>query len=181
MTDTLSRSRNCLSCVVATLVLLTVNVASLQAQQAAPACPSCAIWNAPQEPFKVYGNTYYVGTHGLSSILITSKSGNVLIDGGLPESASQIVAHIRALGFRIEDVKLIVNSHVHYDHAGGIGELQRLSGATVAASPLSAPVLTSGASGPNDPQFGLVLPIARVRGVKTIKDGETLRAGGVAI
>src|SRR6185437_11870313 len=79
-------------------------------------CASCKVWNAPQEPFKIYGNTYYVGTHGLSSILITSPSGHLLIDGALPDSAEQIRDHIRALGFRIEDVKLIVNSHVHFDH-----------------------------------------------------------------
>src|SRR5205809_3639240 len=177
MTDTLSRSRNCLSCVVATLVLLTVNVASLQAQQAAPACLSCAICNAPQDTFKVYGNTYYVGTHGLSSILITSKSGNVLIDGGLPESASQIVAHIRSLGLRIEDVKLIVNSHVHFDHAGGIAELQRLSGARVVASDWSAAVMGKTGVGRNDPQFGIIRPIALVKHVDVLSDGESLHVG----
>ena len=181
MTDTLSRSRNCLSCVVAILVLLTVNVASLQAQQAAPACPSCAIWNAPQEPFKVYGNTYYVGTHGLSSILITSKSGNVLIDGGLPESASQIVAHIRALGFRIEDVKLIVNSHVHFDHAGGISELQRMSGARVVASDWSAAVMAKGGVARDDPQYGVITQITQVANVSRLRGDETLRVGDIAL
>src|ERR1051326_432552 len=107
------------------------------AQTETPQCSSCAAWNAPQTPFRIYGNTYYVGPHGLSSILITSDSGHILIDGGLAESAQQIAAHIRELGFRVEDVKLIVNSHVHFDHGGGISELQRLSGAKVAASPWS--------------------------------------------
>ena len=97
-------------------------------------CTECAAWNEPQSPFRVYGNTYYVGTHGLSSLLVTSDAGHVLMDGDLPESVPQIVDHIRKLGFRIEDVKLIVNSHVHFDHAGGIAELQRLSGARVVAS-----------------------------------------------
>src|SRR5512146_2131722 len=92
-------------------------------------CPNCAEWNAPQRPFRIYGNTYYVGTHGLSAILLTSSEGHVLIDGDLPESAPQIIANIRALGFRIEDVKLILNSHTHFDHAGGIAALQRASGA----------------------------------------------------
>ena len=88
----------------------------------------------PQQPFRIYGNSYYVGTHGLGSVLITSAAGHVLIDGDLPESVPQIVAHIRSLGFKAEDIKLIVNSHVHFDHAGGIAELQKLSGARVAAS-----------------------------------------------
>jgi len=121
----------------------------LGGQQIPPSCKSCAVWNTPQAPFLIYGNTYYVGPRGLSSILvtsglITSGAGHVLIDGALPESASQIAANIRSLGFRIEDVKLIVNSHVHFDHAGGIAELQRLSGARVAASPWSAAVMKTG-------------------------------------
>jgi glyoxylase-like metal-dependent hydrolase (beta-lactamase superfamily II) len=91
-------------------------------QNPSPSCTHCAEWNQPQAPFRVFGNTYYVGTHGLSSILITSDSGHVLIDGDLQESVQQIVSNIRSLGFRIEDVKLILNSHVHFDHAGGIAE-----------------------------------------------------------
>src|SRR5215471_11246801 len=77
------------------------------------------IWNAPQDPFRIYGDTYFVGTHGLSSILITSKTGHVLIDSDLPESVPQIADHIKKLGFRVEDVKLILNTHAHEDHAGG--------------------------------------------------------------
>ena len=76
--------------------------------------------NAPQAPFKIYGNTYYVGTHGLSSVLITSDFGHVLIDGGLPESAAQIAANIQTLGFKLGDVKALLNSHTHFDHAGGL-------------------------------------------------------------
>ncbi len=134
-----------------------------------------------QEPFKIYGNTYYVGTHGLGSVLITSPAGHVLIDGGLPESVPQIVAHIRSLGFRVEDVKLIVNSHVHFDHAGGIAELQKLSGARVAASTWTAAVMRTGVVPRDDPQFGVIIPIARVASVGTVKDGETLKAGGVTV
>jgi metallo-beta-lactamase class B len=111
---------------------------SVFGQQPASSCSQCPVWNTPQTPFRVYGNTYYVGPHGLSSILVTSDAGHVLIDGAIPESVPQIVANIRSLGFRIEDVKLILNSHVHFDHAGGIAELQRLSGARVVASKSSA-------------------------------------------
>jgi len=97
-------------------------------------CKDCAEWNTTQVPFRVYGNTYYVGVRGLSSILIASDQGHILIDGDLPESAPKIAASIRALGFRLEDVKLILNSHVHFDHAGGIAELQKLSSAPFHAS-----------------------------------------------
>ena len=97
-------------------------------------CDNCDEWNEPQAPFNIFGNTWYVGTGGLSAILVTGPEGHVLLDGALPQSAAQIQANIEALGFRIGDVKLIVNSHEHFDHAGGIAALQRASGATVAAS-----------------------------------------------
>ena len=116
-------------------------------------CASCAEWNAPREPYRVHGNTYYVGTAGLSAILITSEAGHVLIDGGLPQSAPLIDASIRTLGFRTEDVRLILNSHAHYDHAGGIAALQRASGAAVAAG--GAAALRSGGPPPDDPQFAI--------------------------
>ena len=123
-----------------TFLLVLATFASGQSGVPASSCADCPVWNTPQQPFRIYGNTYYVGPHGLSSILITSKAGHVLIDSALPESVSQVVANIRSLGFRVEDVKLIVNSHVHFDHGGGISELQRLSGAQVAASPWSVEV-----------------------------------------
>jgi metallo-beta-lactamase class B len=135
----------------------------------------------PQQPFRIYGNTYYVGTHGLGSVLIASPAGHILIDGDLPESVPQIVAHIRSLGFRVEDIKLIVNSHVHFDHAGGIAELQKLSGARVAASRWSAGVMEKGAVPPDDPQFGVIIPISRIARVETFRDGETLSAGDLTL
>lgn len=144
-------------------------------------CPSCEAWNQPHQPFGIFANTYYVGTHGLSAILLTSDSGHVLIDGGLPESAPAIMASIRALGFRVEDIKLILNSHAHYDHAGGIAAIQRASGAQVAASPWSAGVITRGQSGQDDPQFGVLLSYPGAVSVASISDGDTLRVGPLAV
>ena len=122
------------------LALLLLPIAASHAQGPIE-CPACAEWNAPQRPLRLHGNTYYVGTHGLGAILITSPQGHVLIDGGLPQSAPIIRANVESLGFRMRDVKLILNSHAHYDHAGGIAELQRASGARVLASAWSARVL----------------------------------------
>lgn len=147
----------------------------------APSCASCAEWNEPQRPFRIHGNTWFVGTHGLSAILITSPRGHVLIDGALPQSAPQIEANVRALGFRMRDVKLILNSHAHFDHAGGIAALQRASGAAVAASAWSAGVLGSGASPASDPQYGILLGYPAVANVRTLADGETLRVGPLAL
>ena len=147
------------------------------ARQATQPCPQCVEMNKPHGPFRIYGNTYFVGTNGLSSILIVSDQGHILIDGDLPESAPQIVTNIVALGFRLMDVKLILNSHDHHDHAGGIAELQRKTGAKVAASRASAKVMGQGHSDPDDPQFGLAPAYPAVRNVQTIKDGETLKVG----
>lgn len=144
-------------------------------------CRDCAAWNVTQAPFRIYGNTYYVGVRGLSSILITSDQGHILIDGDLPESVPKIAASIRRLGFRLEDVKLILNSHVHFDHAGGIAALQKLSGAEVAASAASARVLRSGRAGPDDPQFGQLSAIPRVDRVRVIGNDETLRVGALEV
>lgn len=159
---------------------LTICGATFGQQPSLP-CSSCAEWNAPQSPFRIYGNTYYVGPHGLSSILITSDAGHVLIDGGLAESVGQIATHIRESGFRVEDVKLIVNSHVHFDHAGGIAELQRLSGARVVASNWTAEVMTKTGVARNDPQYGAIPPVALIKHVEVLSDGQTFRVGPVVI
>src|SRR5580658_4291055 len=81
------------------------------------ACSMCATWNAPQPPLHVYGNTYYVGVHGLAAILIKGPKGDILIDGDLDTSPPQIADHIRQLGVKMGDIKLILNSHAHSDHA----------------------------------------------------------------
>jgi metallo-beta-lactamase class B len=125
---------------------------------AAIRCDSCEDWNEPHAPFRVFGNTYYVGTAGLSSILIETVDGLMLIDGGLPQSAPQIAQNIRRLGFDARDIRVIAVSHAHFDHVGGIAALQRFSGASVAASPDAARVLRRGASFRDDPQFGPDLP-----------------------
>lgn len=134
-----------------------------------------------QTPLRIFGNTFYVGTHGLAAVLVTSPQGHVLIDGALPESAPLILANIRALGFRVEDVKIILNSHAHYDHAGGIAAIQKASGAEVDASPWSAAVIQRGTSDHGDPQFGLVLAYPPASSVRAISDGQVVRVGDLAL
>jgi metallo-beta-lactamase class B len=145
------------------------------------ACASCAAWNQPQAPVRIHGNTWYVGTRGLTALLITSPAGHVLIDGALPNSAPLILANVRTLGFDVGDIRLILNSHVHFDHAGGIAALQRASGARVAASVSSAAVLERGTSAAGDPQHGALLDFPAVRNVQRFADGETLRMGPIAV
>lgn len=147
--------------------------------------PSHAItssqWNAPQQPFHIYGNTWYVGPYGLSSLLVDTGQGLALFDGDLPESAPLIEAHVRALGFRVRDIKWILNSHAHVDHAGGIAALQRASGARVLASADGAREMALGGADRSDPQYGSIPDYPPVKNARVLRDGETVQLGGVAI
>ena len=116
-------------------------------------CDQCDNWNEPQDPFRIHGNTWYVGTAGLSSILVETDDGLILIDGGLPQSAALIDANIRNLGFDTLDVKAILASHAHYDHVGGIAALQRYTGATVFAGQPALEPLRNGRLTVDDPQY----------------------------
>jgi metallo-beta-lactamase class B len=148
------------------------------------ACSSCEQWNQPQAPFRIFGNTYYVGVAGLTSILITSREGLIVLDGALPQSADRIAGNIRKLGFRVEDVRLIVNTHTHYDHAGGIAALQRQSKAIVAASPASRLALLRGEPTEDDPQYSFGKQetwFPSVAQLRVVEDREVLHVGPLAI
>lgn len=146
-------------------------------------CDSCEGWNVPAAPFRIHGDTYYVGTAELAALLIASDEGHILLDAALPQSAPLIADNIRALGFEVQDIRLIVNSHDHYDHAGGIAAFQRATGAVVAASPAAALTLERGQAQPDDPQY-LFRPendFPPVANVRRIADGERLTVGGNTI
>jgi len=147
-------------------------------------CSYCEAWNEPQEPFRVYGNTWYVGTTGLAAILITTTEGLILIDGGLAQSARLVDQNIRSLGFDTGQIKYLLNSHAHYDHAGGLNALQKLSNAAVLASADSIGVLETGELGPDDPQFGFGAEANRfpaVSKVSLVRDGGIVTLGDVTL
>lgn len=135
-------------------------------------------WNEPMMPFTVMGNIHHVGTKGVSAYLITSPKGHILIDGIMAQTAPQIIANIKTLGFDIRDVKYLLNSHAHIDHAGGLAALQRASGATMIASAADKPILEAGEVG-YGPTKGMHFPAVRV--ARVIGDGEVLRIGNVAL
>lgn len=156
----------------------------LEGQVAPPAptdtsCSSCAEWNRAHGPVRIHGTTHFVGTEGLTALLVTSPAGHILIDGALPESAPQILANIRALGFDPRDVKVILNSHAHFDHAGGLAALQEATGAPVVASARSAAWIRAGTPQPDDPQFGIIRGYPAVRTVRDMADGDTVRVGPI--
>lgn len=158
------------------MILTTGTLALAAVLSAAPSS-----WTEAQAPYRIHGNTWYVGSRGLSSILVTSDAGHVLIDAPLAQNAAAIEANVRALGFRVEDIRVILNSHAHHDHAGGIARLARDSGADVRASAASTRALRSGGDDPDDPQHGSADRYAPVKVAATFADGEVVRVGELAL
>jgi len=103
--------------------------------------------NQPMEPFRIADHLFYVGSSNIASYLITTSAGDILIDGGYPETAPQIEANVPRVGARVRDIKILLNTQAHYDHAGGFAELKRASGARLMASELDAVMLEGGGRG----------------------------------
>lgn len=118
------------------------------------ACEGRDGWDEPGPPFRIYGNTWYVGTCGITALLVASPGGHTLIDSGTDKGAEIVLANIRALGFEPKDVKTILMSHEHFDHVGGMAKLQAATGARIVTTPAAARVLRSGVTDPADPQAG---------------------------
>lgn len=144
-------------------------------------CQGSDDWNKPAPPVRIHGNTYLVGTCGISSILITDKAGHILIDGGTEAGANIIADNIRALGFRVEDVRIILNSHEHFDHVGGIAALQRMSKALLITSAPAARVLQTGQAGSDDPQAGMHAPFPAAMVGRLIGDNQEVRLGDIML
>ena len=132
-------------------------------------------WNKPVPPLRIAGNLYYVGAIEITSYLITTPQGHFLLDGGFVETAPQIERNIVRLGFKLSDVKYLLNSHAHYDHAGGLAELKKLTGAKFVASEGDAALLRKGGHG--DFRFSDTLPFPPIEPDKIILDGESLQLG----
>jgi metallo-beta-lactamase class B len=141
----------------------------------------------PDEPFRIAGNLYYVGHTGVTAFLLTGPEGHVLIDGGYPEHGPLIIESISQLGFDISDVRVLLNSHPHSDHAGGLRALQDASGARLWVSEGDAEVMASGGRG--DTALGLVrfawflgaLRFSPPRVDETFADGDTIRVGPIEL
>jgi metallo-beta-lactamase class B len=132
-------------------------------------------WNKPVAPFRIAGNLYYVGAIEITSYLITTPEGHFLLDGGFVETAPQIEHNIAELGFKLTDVKFLLNSHAHFDHAGGLAELKKVTGAKFLASERDAPLLRSGGHG--DFRFGDTLTFPPIAPDQIVHDGEAIQLG----
>ncbi|MBU1310493.1 MAG: subclass B3 metallo-beta-lactamase [Gammaproteobacteria bacterium] len=144
-------------------------------------CSDWDDWDKAGPAYRIYGNSYYVGTCGISAILITGANGHILIDGATAAGADVIAANIRALGFALTDVKLLLQSHEHFDHVAGLAKLQQLSGARLLASAAAAPVLASGVVNAADPQAGMHQPFPAARVDGQVTEGEAVHLGELSL
>ncbi|WP_106639847.1 subclass B3 metallo-beta-lactamase [Allosphingosinicella vermicomposti] len=136
-----------------------------------------AAWNKPVAPFRIADNVYYVGTSELSAFLITDPQGHILIDAAMEESADQIAANIRTLGFKPEDIDILLVNHAHWDHSGGLAALKGLSGARLLASAADKPDLQSGTVSYRDD----LAPAPPVKVDQVLNDGDKIAIGAITL
>jgi metallo-beta-lactamase class B len=157
------------------LAFLVLNSASTAAQDD----PVSRASNQPVEPFRIAGSIYYVGASDVTSFLVTTPQGHILIDGGFKETAPQIEANIQKLGFRVSDVRILLSSHAHFDHAGGLAELKGATGARFLASKGDQPLLARGGRG--DPQFGDRFLFAPIHADGIVRENTRVGLGGFTL
>jgi metallo-beta-lactamase class B len=138
-------------------------------------------WTRPFEPFRMLGNIYWVGGYDLSTYLITTPEGHILINTGVGDTAQQIAASMEKLGFHIADVKILTATHGHVDHVAGLADLKRMSGATLLVEEADRDIVESG--GKTDFRFkdtaAAQFPPAKVD--RTFRDGDTISLGGTTL
>lgn len=136
--------------------------------------------NQPVDPFKIIGNIYYVGASDVTSYLITTPQGHILLGAGFIETVPQIKANITRLGFKLEDIKILLVDQSHYDHCGGLAEIKRLTNARLLASPPDAAILEDG--GKSDFWFGGDKALFEaVKVDEILKDGQEIKIGDAVL
>jgi metallo-beta-lactamase class B len=143
------------------------------------AAAAAAAMKSPFPPFHMIGNIYYVGSAGLSCYLINTPRGNILLDTGYPDMAPQIEGNIEKLGFKLKDTKLLINSHAHIDHGGGMAAIKAATGGKLVVMAEDAPFFESG--GHNDVLFADRNLFPAVKVDRIIHDGDQVKLGGVTL
>jgi len=165
--------------VIALVALLTL-AGTAQAQTPKDLLAALLVkWNTPTELFRMIGNVYYVGTDGLASYLITSPQGHILVDTVMPEATSQIKANIEKLGFKVADIKYLLNTHAHIDHTGGLAEMKQASGAQLVAGEADKPLLEGGYYPGAREETALNFPPVKVD--RTVREGDTVTIADVTL
>lgn len=151
------------------------------ARALATACQGKDGWSDPAPPARIHGDTYYVGTCGITVLLVTTPGGHILIDGATQEAAPHILVNIRKLGFKPRDVKLILSTHEHLDHVGGLAALKAATGAKLLARAPARAALESGRPDADDPQAAILPPFEGAKVDRIVTDGEVVRLGKLGV
>jgi metallo-beta-lactamase class B len=144
----------------------------------------CKPWDdydKPAPPVRIHGNTYLVGTCGISSILIVGSEGDIVIDSGTEAGADLVAANIRKLGFNPTDIRILLSSHEHFDHVGGMARLEQLTGGRLYASADAAEVFKTGRPGADDPQAAILSSFPPARVDRVLHDGEEVRLDNLLV
>ena len=155
----------------AAALLLAAPMAGLQAQN--------ADWTRPFPGHRVIGNLYAVGTYGLGVFLIASDAGHILINTGLEDSTPLIRENIESVGFRLEDVRILLTMQAHWDHTAALAEIKEITGAGVWATRGDGRVIEDG--GFSDPHFGGRVSFRPVEVDRIISDGEIIELGEIRL
>jgi metallo-beta-lactamase class B len=136
-------------------------------------------WSRPFPAHKIVGNLYYVGTEDLACFLFATPAGHILVNTGLADSTPLLRESFRSLGFRLEDVKILLTMQAHYDHVAAMAEVKKLSGAKVFITEQDAPVVESG--GKSDPYLGVQNPYAPFTVDRRLRDGDVVSLGATEL
>ncbi len=152
-------------------------LAAVEAPQ--PLLASWVPWNQPVAPFRIASDLYYVGAKNVGAYAVKTAEGVILIDTGFAQTLPQIEANLKTLGMDVADVKIILTSHAHADHVGGVAALKAKTGAQLVASEADAALMAAGGRG--DFTWGDDLAFPRVRADRIITDRETVELGGTTL
>lgn len=180
------------SLVVACCVSQTARAATASPAEAPPRAATVAEhqarcagkdgWSDPAPPIRLFGNIYDIGTCGITVLLVAGDKGAIVLDGATAEAAPSIIANIRRLGYKPTDIKLLLSTHEHRDHAAGLQPLQAWTGATMVAMAASRAALESGVAAADDPQRENGTPAFRgVRVGRVVRDGDAVRLGSLIL
>jgi len=136
-------------------------------------------WTTPVEPFRLIGNIYYVGSEGIAVYVIQTSQGLILMDTAVPQSTGMIKDQIARLGFKVSDIKYILNTHAHFDHTGGFAEMKQASGAQLVAGERDKPLLEGGYYPGEEKDPDLAFPAVKVD--RTVKDGDKVTLGDTTL
>jgi metallo-beta-lactamase class B len=136
-------------------------------------------WMAPFEPFQLIGNIYYVGTDGIAVYIIKTSDGLIQMDTAVPEATPMLKANIAKLGFKESDIKIILNSHAHFDHTGGFAEIKKETGAQMIGGERDKPLLEGGYYPGDEKNTDIAFPPVKVD--RAVKEGDKITLGDTTL